>query len=79
LIPGAPLIQITLWSQIINGMLLPVVLVCMMLMVNNKEIMGEYTNSSIKNIVGWVTVLVLIVLTAILTLEPLISAFTKRY
>jgi len=78
LIPGAPLIQITLWSQIINGMLLPVVLVCMMLMVNNKEIMGEYTNSRIKNIVGWVTVVVLIVLTAILTLEPLISAFTKR-
>jgi NRAMP (natural resistance-associated macrophage protein)-like metal ion transporter len=78
LIPGAPLIQITLWSQIINGMLLPVVLVCMMLMVNNKEIMGEYTNSSIKNLVGWVTVVVLIVLTVILTLEPLISAFTKR-
>ena len=78
LIPGAPLIQITLWSQIINGMLLPVVLVCMMLMVNNKEIMGVYTNSRIKNTVGWVTVVVLIVLTAILTLEPLISAFTKR-
>jgi len=78
LIPGAPLIQITLWSQIINGMLLPVVLVCMMLMVNNKEIMGEYTNSSIKNMVGWVTVVVLIVLTVILTLEPLITAFTKR-
>jgi len=78
LIQGAPLIQITLWSQIIIGLLLPVVSVCMMLMVNNKEIMGEYTNSGIKNIVGWVTVVVLIVLTAILTLEPIITAFTKR-
>lgn len=78
LIPGAPLIQITLWSQIINGVLLPVVLICMILMVNNKEIMGEYTNSRIKNVVGWVTVVVLIVLTVILTLEPLITAITKR-
>jgi len=77
LIPGAPLIQITLGSQVINGMLLPVVLICMMLIVNNKEIMGEYVNNNFKNAVGWVTIIVLIILTAILTLEPLITHFTK--
>lgn len=77
LIPGAPLIQITLGSQIINGVLLPVVLICMMLMVNNKEIMGEYVNNKIKNTIGWITIIVLIVLTAILTFEPLITHFTK--
>jgi Mn2+/Fe2+ NRAMP family transporter len=77
LIPGAPLIQITLWSQVINGVLLPVVLVCMMLMVNNKDIMGEYVNIRIKNIVGWVTIIVLILLTAILTFEPIVTAFAK--
>ncbi|MDR3594332.1 Nramp family divalent metal transporter [Clostridium sp.] len=77
LVPGAPLIQITLGSQVINGVLLPVVLICMMLMVNNKEIMGEYVNSGIKNAIGWVTIVVLIILTAILTFEPLISWFTK--
>jgi len=77
LIPGAPLIQITLWSQVINGVLLPVVLICMMLMVNNKEIMGEYVNSRIKNIIGWITIVVLIILTAILTFEPIITALKK--
>jgi len=40
LIPNAPLIAISLWSQVINGMLLPVVLICMILLVNNKKIMG---------------------------------------
>ena len=77
LIPGAPLIQITLGSQVINGMLLPVVLICMMLIVNNKEIMGEYVNNKIKNAIGWITIVVLIILTAILTFEPLITYFTK--
>jgi len=77
LIPGAPLIQITLGSQVINGMLLPVVLICMMLIVNNKEIMGEYVNNRTKNAIGWVTIIVLIILTAILTFEPLITYFTS--
>jgi Mn2+/Fe2+ NRAMP family transporter len=74
LIPGAPLITITVWSQVINGILLPVVLICMMLMVNNKEIMGKYTNNKLKNLIGWATITILIVLTAILTFEPLIKS-----
>ncbi|GMA51028.1 hypothetical protein GCM10025857_23850 [Alicyclobacillus contaminans] len=41
LIPNAPLITITLWSQQVNGILLPVVLICMMLLVNNRDIMGS--------------------------------------
>ena len=48
LIPNAPLIKISLWSQVINGLLLPVVLVCMMLLINNKRIMGKYTNKAVK-------------------------------
>ncbi len=75
LIPGAPLIEITLGSQVINGVLLPVVLVCMMLMVNNKEIMGEYVNGTIKNAIGWITIIVLVVLTLILTIEPMVNIF----
>lgn len=73
LIPGAPLIKITLITQVINGMLLPVVLICMMLMVNNKEIMGKYVNKGIGNIIGWGTIIILIVLTFILTFEPLFN------
>jgi len=66
LIPNSPLIAITFWSQALNGVLLPVVLISMMLIVNNKEVMGQYTNKPLNNIVGWVTVVVLIGLSTIL-------------
>jgi len=71
LIPQAPLILISLWSQIINGMLLPVVLVCMILLVNNKKIMGKYVNKLTNNIIGWAAVLILIALSLILLLMPM--------
>ncbi|MCX6303934.1 MAG: Nramp family divalent metal transporter [Bacteroidetes bacterium] len=73
LIPNAPLIAITLWTQIINGLLLPVVLVCMILLVNNKKIMGEYTNKPIQNIIGWGTVFILIALSLTLLVLPLFN------
>jgi Mn2+/Fe2+ NRAMP family transporter len=66
LLPNAPLILISLWSQVINGMLLPVVLVCMILLVNNKKIMGKYVNKPINNIIGWGAIAVLIGLSAAL-------------
>ena len=73
LLPNAPLILISLWSQVINGMLLPVVLVCMILLVNNKKIMGEYVNKPINNIIGWTAAAILIALSAGLMLLPLFS------
>jgi Mn2+/Fe2+ NRAMP family transporter len=73
LIPNAPLIAITLWSQIINGLLLPVVLVCMILLVNNKKIMGKYTNRPIQNYIGWASIAVLIGLSVTLIIMPLFS------
>jgi len=73
LIPGAPLITITIWTQIINGILLPVVLICMMIMVNRKEIMGSYVNNGFQNFIGWSTSLVLIALTFFLVLGPLLA------
>lgn len=63
LIPNAPLILISLWSQVLNGVLLPVVLICMMLLINNKEIMGEHTNKLFHNVIGWATTIILIGLT----------------
>ncbi len=73
LIPNAPLIAISLWSQVINGILLPVVLVCMIMLVNNKKIMGKYVNKPINNIIGWGAVTVLIVLSITLLILPLLS------
>jgi len=73
LIPGAPLISISLWSQVINGLLLPVVLICMMLLVNNKKIMGEHINKPANNVIGWLTVGILVVLSAMLLMTPLLK------
>jgi len=66
LLPKLNLIFIMLVSQEINGILLPFILVFMILLINNKRIMGQHVNSRIYNIIAWFTVAALIVLTAIL-------------
>lgn len=71
LIPNAPLILITLWSQVANGILLPVVLLCMIIIVNNKEVMGDYVNKPYQNIIGWATIVILVGLSLFL----LVSSF----
>jgi NRAMP (natural resistance-associated macrophage protein)-like metal ion transporter len=73
LLPHAPLITITLWSQVINAMLLPVVLISMMIMVNKKKIMGEFVNNVFQNGVGYVTVIVLVILTFMLIISPFVK------
>lgn len=73
LIPNAPLIKISVWSQVINGVLLPVVLVSMILLINNKKIMGNYVNNLAQNIIGWSAVIILTGLSLILLILPLIS------
>ncbi|HEX2920717.1 MAG TPA: Nramp family divalent metal transporter [Bacteroidales bacterium] len=73
LIPGAPLIQISIWSQVINGILLPVVLVSMIILINNKKIMGNYVNKPFQNIIGWSAVVILTGLSLILVLLPLLT------
>ena len=73
LMPNAPLIGISIWSQVLNGIFLPVVLVCMMLLVNNKKIMGEHVNKPLNNVIGWGAVGVLILLSLMLLIMPLFS------
>ena len=63
LIPKFPLIQMILWSQTLNGMLLPLVLIFMVLLVNKTELMGEWTNPRWFNVVSWVSVVVIIGMT----------------
>jgi NRAMP (natural resistance-associated macrophage protein)-like metal ion transporter len=71
LIPNAPLILISVWSQVLNGVLLPVVLVSMILLINNKKIMGTYVNNAMQNIIGWSAVIILTGLSLSLILLPL--------
>ena len=59
LIPNLPLVRISILSQVVNGMVLPFVLVFMLLLVNKKELMGEHTNSRLFNVIAWVTTVVM--------------------
>ncbi len=55
LVPRFPLFRFMVLSQVVNGILLPFVLVFMLLLVNDKELMGEHTNSRWYNVVSWST------------------------
>jgi NRAMP (natural resistance-associated macrophage protein)-like metal ion transporter len=62
LLPNLPLIKIQLYSQALNGIAIAPVLIFMLLLVNKKELMGEYVNSKIYNAVAWGLTVVMIVL-----------------
>jgi len=62
LLPNVPLIPIMYYSQVINGLLLPFILIIMLLLINDRKIMGKYTNSHFMNYISWATVAVLILL-----------------
>lgn len=64
--PGLSLYKIMLISQVINGVLLPPILVFMVLIASDKNIMGEYANSLLYNIVSWAFTICLIFLTLLL-------------
>ena len=66
LIPKFPLLKIAVLSQVLNGILLPFILVFMLLLINKTELMGKYVNSRFFNIVAWATAAVMIALTAAL-------------
>jgi len=75
LIPGVSLITILISSQVLNGILLPFILIFMLILINDRDIMGKYTNGKVFNIVAWGTVIILIGLTLFLlymTIAPMI-------
>ncbi len=61
--PNFPLVKMILWSQVLNGVLLPFVLIYMVLLINKKGLMKEWTNSRVYNAVAWVSVVIMIGLT----------------
>ena len=68
LLPRFPLVYVMVLSQVVNGMVLPFVLIFMLLLTNDRELMGEYVNSRGFNIVAWTTVIVTIALTVAMAL-----------
>ena len=71
LYPGLPLVQIMYISQVINGMVLPFILVFMLLIINDKRLMIDYTNGPIYNTIAWITSIVLTALTLIVFIQML--------
>jgi Mn2+/Fe2+ NRAMP family transporter len=66
LLPIRSLIQAMLISQTFNGVLLPVILVIMLVLINDKRLMGKFRNGRLFNILAWATVIILILLALIL-------------
>jgi Mn2+/Fe2+ NRAMP family transporter len=66
LFPRAPLFKILLLSQVANGVWLPVVLIFMLILINRRDLMGEYTNKWAFNLIAWAMSIIMIILTLVL-------------
>src|ERR1700722_18369206 len=66
LIPHAPLEKILVLSQVGNGVWLPVVLIFMLMLINRKDLMGDFVNTRTFNVVAWVTAVAVIALALVL-------------
>jgi len=73
LLPNVPLIKINLYSQAVNGVALAPVLIFMLLLVNKKELMGEYVNSTMQNVIAWATTAIMTVLSV-----PLVWGYLQQ-
>jgi len=71
LYPNFPLIPIMYFSQVLNGMVLPFVLIFMLLLINDKKLMMNHTNGPLFNAIAWVTSMVMIALTLLLIIQML--------
>jgi Mn2+/Fe2+ NRAMP family transporter len=66
LLPDSQLINVAILSQVLNGALLPVVIILMLVLINRKDLMGKYVNSRLWNGVAWATSVIVIGLTLVM-------------
>ena len=71
--PRINLIAVMLLSQAANAVFLPFVLIFMLLLINDKRLMGKYRNSKFFNIIAWSTVVIVIALTLALTITIFVT------
>jgi len=60
LVPNFPMVKFVILSQVLNGILLPVVIILMLILINRKDLMGEHVNSRWFNAVAWLTAIIVI-------------------
>ena len=75
LIPGIPQIKLLLVTQTINGLLLPIILIAIVSLVNNREIMGEYKNSFLFNCLAWTITIIVSCLSLLLIGTTIVDNF----
>ena len=73
LIPGMPLFPMMILSQTLNAVLLPVILALVLKLANDRAIMGQYRNSKLTNLLAITITILIVVVTAVLLLEPIIN------
>jgi Mn2+/Fe2+ NRAMP family transporter len=63
LLPDSQLVNVAILSQVLNGVLLPVIIILMLLLINRRDLMGEHKNSAVWNVVAWTASIIVIVMT----------------
>jgi Mn2+/Fe2+ NRAMP family transporter len=71
LIPNFPMIQVAILSQVLNGVLLPVVMIFMLKLINKHELMGKYTNRLWFDAIAWLTAVIVIELSLVMVWNSL--------
>lgn len=66
ILPDAQLINFAILSQVLNGVLLPVIIILMLLLINREDLMGKHRNSKVWNVVAWGTSIIVIAMTGIM-------------
>jgi Mn2+/Fe2+ NRAMP family transporter len=66
ILPDAQLINFAILSQVLNGVLLPVVIILMLMLINRKDLMGEHKNSRLWNVIAWGTSVIVIGMTLVM-------------
>ena len=77
MIPDLPLIQVLLITQVINGLLLPVILIAVLRLVNNRELMGAYVNRPLYNVAAWITAVLVTILSLLFIIATLFPSLLK--
>jgi len=72
LAPGVSMLKIMILSQDVNGILLPLILIFVMKIINNKKIMGEHVNRPIGNTIAWLTIAGIIIATIVLVVSSFV-------
>jgi len=73
MMPGLSLIRVLIVTQVINGVLLPVILIAVLKLVNNRELMGAHVNGPLYNIAAWLTTIIVSVLSILVIVSTVIT------